>query len=400
MKLLILGGAGNMATAAVEKLVMDDVFDEIIIADYDLAKAEQKVKELANSKFSARKIDVLDKQALVQEMNQVDVVANCTGPYYRLLEPVIDALFESDCKNYIDFCDDIEIMKEVQTQARERLAKTRGMHVILGLGGSPGLIPVEIMYAASLMDQTDDVYLNMLMDELEEAGTAVWDHYFENFNGEIDIWKDGKLQKEDGLAQAYTYDFDPKVFENVGNMKVYTLGHPEVYTLPRALPELKNIEIRVGFYPQEATQIVADLNRLGFLRTDAIEVDGQKVSPRSVLLALMNETVLDPQFPGGFTPTTREPADYITGTAIEVHGTKDGKAVRYYSSFMSDMGSLTGYPLAVGAKLLAQGKIERTGIMIPEEAIADPKAFVEDVFDSIAEQGKPVKRAAEVRQEL
>lgn len=397
MKLLLLGGAGAMAGFAIEKLLADDFFDEIIVADYDEDAAKAKVKSLNNDVLTAVGIDVHDKESLLKLMNAADVVANCTGPYYLLLEPVMDAFFESNCKKYVDFCDDIEAMEVVMTEKNEQRAKEQGQTIIIGLGGSPGLLPVEIMYGASLMDKADTVQLNMLMDELEEGGAAVWDHMFENFQGKIAVYEDGKLIERDGFEDVIEYDFPEDIFGDVGKVKLYDLGHPEPLTIPQALPEIDNVYVKCAFYPTEGMDFVVEMDRQGFLGTDKVEVDGVEVSPRSVFLKMMENTVMNPEYPGGFQPDGREPEDFGTGTVIDIFGTKDGEPAHFRSAFQANMGSLTGYPLAVGAILLGKGEIDEPGIIIPEFAIKDQKAFVDDVFNSIKELGHPMKKMAEIK---
>ena len=129
-KNLVLGGAGAQAAYAVEKLVADDYFDEIVIGDYNKENADAFVKKLNKPKVKAVQIDVLDKEALVPLMNEADVVANCTGTYYKLLMPVLDALMESTCKNYVDLCDDISVFEQAMTPERMKEAEERGMRII------------------------------------------------------------------------------------------------------------------------------------------------------------------------------------------------------------------------------------------------------------------------------
>lgn len=399
MKLLVIG-AGHMASAALEKIVADDYFEEVVIADYNLEAAENKVKEIGKDNYRAVQVDVFDKGKLVELMNEVDVVANAAGPFYQLLEPVIEALFESNCKNYVDICDDISAMNDVMTEENKKRAKEQGMRMIIGLGGSPGLIPVEVMYGASMMDDVHTAGLYMVMDELVEGGPAVWDHMYENFNGTIDIYEDGKLQQVEGLTREEYYDYPEEIFGDLGRVKVYDLGHPEVYTLPQALPNIKNIPIKVTIYPTEAMDLIKDFNTQGLLNTEEIEVDGVKVSPRKVLLELTKETQLNPDYKGGLHNSYRGPNEVVTGSIIEVHGTKDGKPVMYHSGFSTPMGPVTGYPMAVGARMLAEGEIEPTGMMIPELAITNPGKLVNEVFDSIKETDHFLKRFARVTYDL
>ncbi|MDO5689168.1 MAG: saccharopine dehydrogenase C-terminal domain-containing protein [Tissierellia bacterium] len=400
MKLLLLGGAGTMAGFALEKMLADGFFDEIIVADYNEAAAKEVVAKSKSDKLTARAADVHNKELLIDLMNQVDVVANCTGPYYLLLKPVMDAFFESNCKNYVDFCDDFEAIEALMTDENQELAKRQGQTLIIGLGGSPGLIPVEIMYGASLLDKTDTVQLSMLMDEKEEGGPAVWDHMFENFYGELNTFENGELVTVQGLSEVIEFPFPEEVFGDIGTVKLYDLGHPEVFTIPKAIPEVQNVKIKCAFYPRESMEYVINMAEQGFLDTEKVNVDGVEVSPRGVFLKMLEGTLMNPDYPGGFQPYARDPEDRGTGTVIDIIGEKDGKKAHFVSAFTADMGTLTGYPLALGAVLLSKGEIPEKGILIPEDAIVKRKEFVDEVFNSIKELGHPVKKIARVTYDL
>ncbi|HLR91617.1 MAG TPA: saccharopine dehydrogenase C-terminal domain-containing protein [Atopostipes sp.] len=400
MKFLLLGGAGTMAKYVLEKVLSDGAFEEVIVADYNGEAAEKVVAANIDSGTQLRAVqaDVHDKKQLIELMNEVDVVGNCTGPYYLLLEPVMDAFFESNCKKYVDLCDDIEAIENVQTEENIQKAKELDKTIIIGLGGSPGVIPVEIMYGSSLMDDVEDVQLSMLLDELEEGGTAVWDHMFENFAGEVATYENGEVKVVDGLSDVIEYSFPEQVFGDVGTVKLYDLGHPEVFTLPQALPNIQNIKIKCAYYPPASMDFIVGLERVGLLNADEVEVDGQKIAPRNILLEKMKDTVMNPEFEGGFVKEVRDPKDYGTGTVIDVYGTKDGNKVHFQSAFQTDMGTVTGYPMAVGAKMLTEGKLTETGIMIPENAIpeAERKDFVDEVYQSIEDAGHPCEKVASV----
>lgn len=400
MKLLAIGGAGFMTQSALEKIVADDFFDEVIIADYNLEGAQAVVKNIGNDKYRAEQVDVMDKERTLELMNQVDVVMNGAGPFYRLLEPIIDAFLESSCKNYVDICDDISAIEDVMTDENKAKAKENGQSIILGLGGSPGIIPVEIMYAATMMDDVHEAGLYMIMDELVEGGTAVWDHMYENFNGQVTIYEDGKLQEVEGLSRVEEYTFPDEIFPGVGTTEVYDLGHPEVFTLPEGLPNIKDIKIKCTIYPTPVMELLKNFNTQGLLDSKAIEVDGEEVVPRNVLLKLIEKTQLNPEYEGGLHPSHRGPQEVVTGSIIEVHGTKDGKPVMYQSGFSTPMGVITGYPMAVGARMMAEGDIKETGIMIPEIAITNPEKLVNDVFDSIEDSPHFLKRFAKIETRL
>lgn len=399
MKILVLGGTGNQGRFAMEKLIVDDCFDEIVVTGRNVEKGEKYVKELNNDKVRFERVDVLDKEALLPLMDQADVVANCSGPFYKLLPATIDTFLESKCKKYVDYCDDIAAFEEVITDENQKIAKEKGKQIIIGLGGSPGVIPIEVMAAAELMDEPQKVAFYMLMDELSEGGPAVWDHMLENFNGIVSTWEGGKLVERQGLSVVEEHEFDDYVFPGVGKAKVYDLGHPEVYTLPKVLPNLEEIKIKCSMFPLSVQGMVNDMSRIGLLENDPIQVGDVEVAPRAVLLELM-KVLYYGDSPGFLDPSYREPEERMGGATTIVYGVKDGKNVRYESSWITEMGPITSFPLAIAARMLANDEIEPMGFMIAEEAITKAGEFVADVYGSIADQGYFLRRKANINYEI
>lgn len=106
-KIVVLGGAGAQGLFSIEALLQRDVFDEIIVASRNVERTKQILDEKFDSpKLKAAQVDVLDKDSLTNLIKDADVVANCTGPYYALAEPIIDTVIDAG-KDYVDFCDDI-----------------------------------------------------------------------------------------------------------------------------------------------------------------------------------------------------------------------------------------------------------------------------------------------------
>ncbi|NLM06698.1 MAG: hypothetical protein GX219_07250 [Tissierellia bacterium] len=399
MKILVLGGTGNQGQFAMEKLIADDCFDEIIVTGRNVKKGEDYVAKLNNSKVKFKAVDVGDKDALLPLMDDADVVANCTGPFYKLLPGTIDVFLKSKCKKYIDYCDDVEAFETVITEENQKIAKEAGKQIIIGLGGSPGVIPIEVMAAAELMDEPQKVAFYMIMDELSEGGPAVWDHMLENFNGTVATWEGGKLVERKGLSVVEEHEYDDYVFPGVGKVKTYDLGHPEVYTLPKVLPNLEEIKIKCTMFPISVQEMVNDMSRIGLLENDPIQVGDNEVAPRALLLELMKKLYYG-DTPGFLDPSYREPEDRMGGATTVVRGVKDGKNVVYTSSWITEMGPITSFPLAIGARMLAENKIEPMGFMIAEEAITNAGDFVKDVYDSIAAQGYFLRRKANVNYEI
>lgn len=375
-KIVVLGGAGAQGLFSIEALLQRDVFDEIVVASRNVERTKQILDEKFNSpKLKAEKVDVLDRESLTDLIKDADVVANCTGPYYALAESIIDTVIDAG-KDYVDFCDDIAAHEKIFTPEREKRAKEKGVRIVVGLGSSPGTLPLTVVYASALMDEIDDVVFYLAISDREPEGPAVLDHTMENFVGDIPVVKDGKRTVERDFEGEVYYDFG----EPFGVLPVSSIGHPETFSLLRVLPNIKNISIKLGLYPIEIQRTLKTLTLTSLTSTEPIEVKGQTIVPRDVTLTLLSE----------ITPRTElfenEHPEPLSSSAIEIRGKKDGNEVLFKTLGYGNMGPATGYPLAVGAEILVQGKIEKVGLMVPEECI-DPLPFIAEVGNRVHEAG-------------
>lgn len=375
-KIVVLGGAGAQGLFSIEALLQRNVFDEIVVASRNVERTEKILKEKFDSpKLKAEKVDVLDKDSLTNLIKDADVVANCTGPYYVLAEPIIDTVIEAG-KDYVDFCDDIAAHEKIFTPKREKKAAEKGLRIIVGLGSSPGTLPLTVVYASELMDEIDDVVFYLAISDREPEGPAVLHHTMENFIGDIPVIKDGKRTTERDFEGEVYYDFG----EPFGILPVSSIGHPETFSLPRVLPNIQNISIKLGLYPIEIQRTLKTLTLTGLTSAEPIEVNGQTVVPRDVTLTLLDEV----------SPRTElfenEHPEPLSSSAIEIRGKKDGHEVLFKTIGYGNMGPATGYPLAIGAEMLAQGQVEKVGLMVPEECI-DPLPFIAEVGKRVHEAG-------------
>ncbi|HLS54246.1 MAG TPA: saccharopine dehydrogenase C-terminal domain-containing protein, partial [Tissierellaceae bacterium] len=174
---------------------------------------------------------------------------------------------------------------------------------------------------------------------------------------------------------ALMYDFGGPI----GEIMISTMGHPEVFTIPRVLPEAKNITIKLGFYPSESFEAMRDLIEAGLASEEPLLVNGKEVVPRDFLVSQMINDIKHDK-------AERKLGEPVTGSVVRVTGIKDGKRVEYTNRSFGRMGPATGYPLAIGAEMLAQGKIEKKGMMVPEECI-DPIPFLTEFATRSAKAG-------------
>jgi len=135
---VVLGGAGGMGRMAATIVSSYADLGELVIADLDLQAAEQLVAELAptaKTNLRAARIDVTDTVALQALLQDLQVVLNTTGPFYRLGTVVLEAAITARC-HYMDICDDWE--PTTQLLAFNDKAKAAGVLAIIGLGASAG----------------------------------------------------------------------------------------------------------------------------------------------------------------------------------------------------------------------------------------------------------------------
>jgi saccharopine dehydrogenase-like NADP-dependent oxidoreductase len=57
-RVIVLGGCGNVGIQAVKALVATKDFDEIVIADINVERADKYVEEIGDSRLSSLKVDL------------------------------------------------------------------------------------------------------------------------------------------------------------------------------------------------------------------------------------------------------------------------------------------------------------------------------------------------------
>jgi len=114
----------------------------------------------------------------------------------------------------------------------------------------------------------------------EDEGAAVVYHRIHSIEGEIPIFKDGKLVKvrsfeKEGIAEIEDVDF----YDPIGVVRVYPYPHPETITLPRYIKGLKKVTNKGSILPEAYYIFIRDMVKLGITGREPISVGGQKVVP-------------------------------------------------------------------------------------------------------------------------
>ena len=190
MRILIVG-AGGVGSSAALIAARRDFFEQIVIADYDVARAESVVARVADPRFVAAQVDASSADAvtaLVREHGSTHVV-NAVDP--RFVMPIFDGAFAAGA-DYLDTAMSLSSphAEEPHTLPGVKLGdhqfakadewESHGRLALVGMGVEPGLADVFARYASD--------HLFSEIDELgvRDAGNLVIEGY--DFAPSFSIW--------------------------------------------------------------------------------------------------------------------------------------------------------------------------------------------------------------------
>lgn len=366
---LIVGGAGAMGRWAVRGIAQMGSAEKLLVADIDLARAEQVAAEVGGP-CAAIRLDATDTGAMKAAFADCDVILNTMGPFSKFARPILEAAIDADC-HYLDIDDDWE--STVEADELDARAREKGLIVVKGIGGSPGISNLAALLVAKRLDEVTEIFTGWSMRGavLEEeaaypaadgAGAAV-EHWLIQISGSIRAYRDGAPKDIEPLLPVEL------LYPGKGPVTAYTVGHPEALTLPSYLPTVvncTNLTSGPAWVFDHARSVAAqyDAGELS-LKEGAKKLEEFPPPPADV-------------------PRTRDPLHQVWAM---VRGERDGEqlaiAVEPTSMPPGKMGGGTGAALAVGLELLRQGLITKPGVHAPEGAI-EPEDFFE-VFRSFVE---------------
>jgi saccharopine dehydrogenase (NAD+, L-lysine-forming) len=359
MRALVLGGAGGMGQGVGRDLIKQEKVSHVVLADLypDPQRLAPKLRD--SEKTHLVKMDVNDHAAMVKAFNEIDVVINCAGPFYKTAVPVAKAAVEAKV-NYIDICDDYEGTEILFNSEIDAMARAAGITVLTGMGSDPGTNNVLVKWYADHLDTVDDIYLYWVVSIAELAGAA-WDHSLHMTLGKIPQYLAGKLVHVEGGTEETPESF----LEPLGICHVRYVGHPQPLTIPKYIAGVKNVIIKGALIPLWVDQLIKEQKDTGFLRTDLIDVKGTKITPYDLALKLW-ETI----------PEGRDRGPQASGLKVIVKGERAGKKVTYTADMVGRMAPGTGLPASIAALMMDAGDVTEKGVVAPEGCI-NPAKFLE-----------------------
>lgn len=345
MKIIVLGGAGDMGSLTVEDLATQPDVELVTIADYNDAAAHGLASKLksAPARVEVRKVDANDHAQLVAAIGGHDLCASALGPFFKFEPLCVKAAIDARV-DYVSICDDWIACERVLNEL-DAPAKAAGVTAITGMGASPGITNLLAAHLAEGMSSVRRVDVSCYQPWSAGGGEAVLRHLLFIISGEIAAFTGGKAGRAKACSQTATFDMP-----RYGNRTLWNLGHAEPVSLPRFFEGMQECNFFMGMGTGMGL-LVAMANR-GWFDTEA-KMD------RVVRLL----TPLEKWITGG-TPG-------LSAIRVDVWGDLEGTETHKMACGTGTMRECTGYALSVGALVHARGQgcAPGPGVYAPENSL-------------------------------
>ncbi len=404
MRILLIG-AGGVGAAIVKLAATRKFFEQMVVSDYDLSRAEAAVAAVSDARFSGIKIDAGSAANIVDvcRTHNITHIVNAVEP--KFVPTIFSAAFTAGT-HYVDMAMSLSESHETdpfhlpgiklgdaQYAVHEQWERA-GKLALVGMGVEPGLSNVFARYAqdylfseideVSVKDGSNLVVRNQEGEEIFAPSFSIWTTIEECLNPPL-MWTEAKgYYTTQPFSEPEIFDFP----EGIGSVECVNVEHEEVAMLPRTI-RAKKFSFKYGL-GREFIEVLQTLHKLGLDRTKPTRVRSAQgpvdVSPRDLVAAVLpNPASIGPLMTGK------------TCAGVLVTGKdKDGRErATYLYNVVDNEWSMANYqsqcvvwqtafnPL-VALELMAEGIWRGAGVLGPE--CFDPKPFLDLMSSSTGYQ--------------
>jgi saccharopine dehydrogenase (NAD+, L-lysine forming) len=294
---ILLVGAGGVGSAAVAIAARRPFFDAMVVADYDLARAQRAIAG-KDHRFSATRLDASSAADVADlcRAERITHVFNAVDP--RFVMPIFTGAFEAGA-DYLDMAMSLSRphpsnpytetgvkLGDEQFAVAEAWAE-RGRLALVGIGVEPGLSDVFARYAADeLFDTIDEIGVrdgaNLVVDGYDFAPSfSIWTTIEECLNPPV-IYEEGRgWYTTEPFSEPEVFDFP----HGIGPVECVNVEHEEVLLIPRWV-KAGRVTFKYGL-GEEFIGVLRTLHKLGLDSVTPVRVGGVPVSPRDVVAACL-----------------------------------------------------------------------------------------------------------------
>ncbi|MEO7125219.1 MAG: saccharopine dehydrogenase C-terminal domain-containing protein [Nakamurella sp.] len=393
---VLLVGAGGVGSAIAVTAARRDFLESMVVADYDLARAQTCVDRLGDGRFVAAQVDATDTDAVAGLLKryECDLLMNATDP--RFVMPLFETALAHGA-NYIDMAmslshphptDPYNFPGVKLGDDQFALAgpwEKAGRLALVGMGVEPGMSDVFARYAADhLFSHIDEIGVrdggNLEVEGYSFAPTfSIWTTIEECLNPPV-IY-------EKGRGHFTTAPFsEPEMFEfpdGIGEVECVNVEHEEVLLIPRWV-DADRVTFKYGL-GREFIEMLKMQHMLGIDQVEKIKVGDVSVSPRDVIAALLP----DPATLGDKMHGKTCAGTWVRGTGVDggprevylYHVVDNDWSMREYGS--QAVVWQTAVCPVIAMELIAGGTWSGAGVLGPEAFDAQP------FLDLLEEHGSP-----------
>jgi saccharopine dehydrogenase (NAD+, L-lysine forming) len=395
MRVLVVG-AGGVGGAVAAIATRRSFHEAMVIADYDLPRAQAVVERAGDPRFTAARVDAADERgvaALLAE-HRCDTLLNATDP--RFVMPLFRAALAAGA-SYLDMAMSLSSphpdrpheltgvkLGDEQFALAGEWERAGGL-ALVGMGVEPGLSDVFARYAADhLFSRIDELGVRDGSD-LTVAGHdfapsfSIWTTIEECLNPPV-VWeRDRGWFTTEPFSEPEVFDFP----EGIGPVECVNVEHEEVLLMPRWV-QAERVTFKYGL-GGEFIDVLKTLHKLGLDATSPVTVRGMEVSPRDLVAAcLPNPATLGDRMTGKTCAGLWVSGAGPDGEPRQVylyHVVDNETSMREYDS--QAVVWQTAINPVIALELLATGVWSGAGVLGPEAFDAVP------FLDLLTEYGSP-----------
>ncbi|HET7291136.1 MAG TPA: saccharopine dehydrogenase NADP-binding domain-containing protein [Vicinamibacteria bacterium] len=376
----VLGGAGAMGRAAVYDLSRAGV--RVLLLDADPGAARRVARRYGSGRTEVDAADARDSRGLAERIRGAAALVNC-GPYVFNLA-AMQAALEARA-HYVDLGGLFHTTrKQLRLDARFRKA---GLLAVLGMGSAPGILNVMARAASDPLRRVESIrFYNGGADFTRYAAPLAFGFapatVLDEFTLRPMVFEKGRFASKPPLSGGEDFLFE------VGHQRTHLSLHSEVATVPLSYRTkgIRECSFKIAYDP-------ALIDRLRLL-IDVGLADRRPgprgVAPRDVLLDCFRGMPPPPAF-----------VDDRDCLAVVVKGQdRNGPVVVRYDMTarpqrrppLSAVARDTGFPPAIVARMLLEGRIRERGVLPPERCVPTGRFFAD-----LAERGGLAIRVSTTR---
>ncbi len=385
MKALVFGGTGKVGQAVALDFAKDKDIKTVGIVGRHKEALEKTRKWIGSDKVVTHVLDIANEKETKDLMKQYGVGAIALPDRrtsYKVIHEaveaglhIVDMLEEYHRRPDAYEIEGLELPKGMTLNEYgdwiHNTAIKNGVTFVDGMGFAPGLSNVTLGEGIRKIDTAEVAIARVGGIPNKEAAkkhplrymiTWAFDHVLREYMIKVNVIKNGKVVEVDATSDLETFRFNQFGKDEELQCAV-TPGMPSFIFTRTQLKEFAEKTVR---WPGH-WQGVQTLKECGLLDLNPAELKGNQIVPREFLLSLI-------------TPRLK-PQEGDTDVCVMYNtltGKKDGKNVKieYFmwdeadtKNGISSMARVTGFPVAITAKMILANKIKEKGIVPPEDCI-------------------------------